>query len=192
MVNYQNGKIYKIVSKNTDKIYIGSTARPRLSERMTEHRSDYAYCLQHPEARRCKSFDMLALGDCKIILLESYPCDSKDQLRAREQYYLDIHQKSAINAVKSFVCKTSDITVKHKDNEKEYKRQIYENNKEELKKHYSKYYEDHKEECKARSRKIWHCDRCGRDLSGNKSRHLKLHKEKDAKEEQKPVKLAKK
>lgn len=39
MVNYKDGKIYKIVSSQTAKIYIGSTTKKYLSQRMDDHRS---------------------------------------------------------------------------------------------------------------------------------------------------------
>ncbi len=40
MVNYQNGKIYKIVALDgtEDEIYIGATAKKYLSQRMQTHR----------------------------------------------------------------------------------------------------------------------------------------------------------
>ena len=44
MVNYSNGKIYKIepiCEHNEDDIYIGSTTKQYLSQRMDKHRSDY-------------------------------------------------------------------------------------------------------------------------------------------------------
>jgi hypothetical protein len=41
MVNYGNGKIYKIESHLGDKIYIGSTTKQYLSQRMDKHRSEY-------------------------------------------------------------------------------------------------------------------------------------------------------
>ena len=37
MPDYQQSKIYKIVSPNTDKIYIGSTTKQYLSSRMAHH-----------------------------------------------------------------------------------------------------------------------------------------------------------
>ena len=40
MVNYTNGKIYKIVCLTTNQIYIGSTTKP-LSTRLANHRADY-------------------------------------------------------------------------------------------------------------------------------------------------------
>ena len=41
MVNYANSKVYKIWSTQGDKIYIGSTTKPYLCQRMDKHRSDY-------------------------------------------------------------------------------------------------------------------------------------------------------
>jgi hypothetical protein len=41
MVNYQEGKIYKIISPLTDKIYVGSTTKKYLSERLCRHLCDY-------------------------------------------------------------------------------------------------------------------------------------------------------
>ena len=40
MVNYQNGKIYRIVCNTTDEVYIGSTVIT-LSKRLAKHNSDY-------------------------------------------------------------------------------------------------------------------------------------------------------
>ena len=45
MVNYQNGKIYKIESHQGDKIYIGSTTKQYSSQRLVAHRDDYTYWL---------------------------------------------------------------------------------------------------------------------------------------------------
>ena len=41
MVNYANGKIYKIECLTTGLIYVGSTTKERLSQRMVEHRKKY-------------------------------------------------------------------------------------------------------------------------------------------------------
>ena len=38
---YNNGKIYKLVSNHTDKIYIGSTCKERLCQRLAKHKSNY-------------------------------------------------------------------------------------------------------------------------------------------------------
>jgi hypothetical protein len=45
MPNYKQGKIYKIVAIDgpDDEIYIGSTTKKYLSERMSPHRNGYKY-----------------------------------------------------------------------------------------------------------------------------------------------------
>ena len=40
MVNYGDGKIYKIVSNQTDQVYFGSTTNS-LARRISEHRAKY-------------------------------------------------------------------------------------------------------------------------------------------------------
>ena len=47
MVDYQNGKIYKIVSDNCDLVYIGSTTEYKLEDRLKGHVSKFecgVYC----------------------------------------------------------------------------------------------------------------------------------------------------
>ena len=50
MSSYQDGKIYKIVSLQTDSVYIGSTTQT-LSLRMTQHKNDYRYWLNNQIGR---------------------------------------------------------------------------------------------------------------------------------------------
>ena len=47
MVNYENGKIYKIESHCGNKIYIGSTTKEHLSQRMEKHRYDFRQWSKH-------------------------------------------------------------------------------------------------------------------------------------------------
>ena len=46
MVNYGNGKVYKIESHLGDKVYYGSTTKKYLSQRMDKHRGDYKVWLE--------------------------------------------------------------------------------------------------------------------------------------------------
>jgi calcineurin-like phosphoesterase family protein len=86
MVNYKQGKIYKIECNVTGLIYIGSTCKKKLSGRMTQHRSDYKMYLKGKK-KYLSSFKVMENNDYDIILIEDYPCKSKDQLFARERYY---------------------------------------------------------------------------------------------------------
>jgi len=85
MPNYQNGKIYKITAGNLT--YYGSTTQP-LSKRLTNHISEKNNNLN----KKCSSFPLLDMPDCKIILVEDYPCERREQLLARESYYIESNE----------------------------------------------------------------------------------------------------
>ena len=82
MVNYLNGKIYRIVCNDTGKQYIGSTTSP-LTIRLCQHRK------LMKDGRSGSSKEVLKKGNYNIILLEDYPCDKKEHLLARERYYIE-------------------------------------------------------------------------------------------------------
>jgi len=89
MVKYENGKIYKIIDNTNGDIYVGSTCN-KLSRRITNHRASYN-CYLNPNIKQgyMRSFDILKNNDYKIILIEEYPCENKEQLLLREQYWID-------------------------------------------------------------------------------------------------------
>lgn len=84
MVNYANGKIYKLTSFQTDEIYIGSTTKKYLCQRFAEEKSQWR---KNPNSN-LTSNKLAKFDDCRIVLLELYPCISKDQLLAREGFYI--------------------------------------------------------------------------------------------------------
>jgi hypothetical protein len=90
MSSYATGKIYKITSPNTDKIYIGSTTTS-LHRRMINHKHYY----KHQKENSSKH--MFDSGDPQIELIEEYPCDSKKELLLREQYYMDLYKHCICN-----------------------------------------------------------------------------------------------
>ena len=82
---YANGKIYKIVDNGYNKCYIGATIES-LSQRMTRHRKHYREFLNGTK-QRLTLFDIFTefgVENCKIELIEKFPCDSKEELTARE------------------------------------------------------------------------------------------------------------
>jgi predicted GIY-YIG superfamily endonuclease len=83
MVNYENAKIYKIVCNITGKVYIGSTTKRHLSGRLTQHVYDAKRNIN------ITSKQIILNGDYDIVLIELYPCKSKDELRARERHYIE-------------------------------------------------------------------------------------------------------
>ncbi len=75
---YQNGKIYKITSPHTDKIYIGSTIQS-LHDRFASHKSVFKH-----KKNYTSSFDILQYGDAIIELIEEYPTTCRELLESRE------------------------------------------------------------------------------------------------------------
>ena len=89
MSKYQNGKIYKIVDVGYSKCYIGSTCE-QLSKRMSRHRRKYNAFLNSSGnfVSSYRLFEEFGLENCKIELIEIYPCESKEELLKREGHYI--------------------------------------------------------------------------------------------------------
>ena len=85
MPDYSRGKIYTIWDSNYTKCYIGSTIQ-QLSKRMQEHRSSYKTHVD--DTHGCSSvfdlFDEFGVENCRIELLETFACNNKEELLARE------------------------------------------------------------------------------------------------------------
>lgn len=92
MVNYSNGKIYKIVPTNgDDTCYVGSTTKQYLSQRMDVHRNDFKKWQKNNNQRKTTSielFEKYGVENCKIELIENFPCNSKDELEKKEAEYI--------------------------------------------------------------------------------------------------------
>lgn len=86
MPDYQKGKIYKIVSG--DLVYIGSTCEPTLARRLAFHVSAHKQFKQG-NYRHTTSIELIEKGQYDISLIESYPCQSKDELHARERFWIE-------------------------------------------------------------------------------------------------------
>jgi len=84
---YNNGKIYKLVSNHTDKVYIGSTIQ-KLSSRISGHRKAYNRYL-NGKANNITSFNLICFPDCKIYLIESVSCNNRAELEKRERFYIE-------------------------------------------------------------------------------------------------------
>jgi hypothetical protein len=91
MVNtefYKNAKIYKIVDNTNGNIYVGSTCK-KLCQRIALHRASYKNYL-NGKYNFVTSFKIIENGDYDIILLEEVKdCENKEQLNARERFYIE-------------------------------------------------------------------------------------------------------
>ena len=93
---YSRGKIYKVVSDKTDKIYIGSTIST-LGARMSQHKSKYKRQLNGQAKKNTCHLLLSKDPNCRIVLLEAYPCKSKQQLLARERQYVEANKSKCVN-----------------------------------------------------------------------------------------------
>lgn len=87
MPDYKKSKIYKLSSNRTDKIYIGATTN-HLYVRKGQHKRNYK-SWKGGKNHYYTSYEIVKYDDCKIILVEEFPCDSKNQLSARERYWIE-------------------------------------------------------------------------------------------------------
>ena len=167
-MDYSNGKIYKIVCNITGDIYIGSTVSA-LKLRLAQHKLD-----------NLASTQILERGDYEIILIEDYPCETKNDLRWRERYYIE--NLDCINKRRPII--TDD---ERKEQQKEQSKKQHVNRPIEYKKEkqiYDKSYREKNAEKKRLNDKAYYeknkeeiiCE-CGCSISKfNKSRHIKSKK----------------
>jgi len=167
VVDYQNSKIYKIINDALPElVYYGSTANT-LTKRFTQHKT---------KSNTCSSKQLF---DCdvkpQIFLVESFPCNSKDELKAKERWYIENNEcvnKQIPNRTKKeyrqdnkeqilekwkqyrqdnkeIISKqTKQYQLDNKEKIKDYKSQHYIDNKEEVKLKSKEYYLDNKEKIK--------------------------------------------
>ncbi len=92
VVDYSLGKIYRISSPNHDKCYIGATAHPCLAQPWASHKYNARWGLTN-----CSVAPIILAGDATLELLETYPCESSEELRKREEYWCQLQGDSLIN-----------------------------------------------------------------------------------------------
>ena len=189
MEKYQNSKIYKLVSDKLDLVYYGSTTRT-LKQRLTCHKSNYKRYLKG-KTNYGTSFELLELGDARIILVEDFPCERKEDLLARERFYIEsntcVNKNIPGRTEKEWREKNKEILLEKrreyiKQNSEKLKKEFKEwanNNKEHNKEIHKKYYQDNREKISERRRRKLTCE-CGRVISfGSKAKHKKslIHQE---------------
>ena len=190
MPDYSKGKIYKIVDLYTDECYIGSTCEPTLARRLAKHKNDYKL-YKRGKSRFVTSYRIMENDNYDIQLIENYPCESKDELHAREGHW--IKQTDCVNVRVAGRSHKESCKQYYEDNKEiiaEYHKQWYEDNKEKIKQHYldnidkikeknEKYRRLNKEKISLRKSEKMICD-CGsefrRDEKARHERAIKHHK----------------
>jgi hypothetical protein len=87
MPDYQLGKIYQIVCLTTNERYIGSTTQKTLAERLSGHNRNFKQW-KNGKFNFVSSYPILERGNYQIELIETFPCNSKDELNAREGFHI--------------------------------------------------------------------------------------------------------
>ena len=122
MSKYSEGKIYKLTSSQTDKVYIGSTIKS-LNARFSDHKCDYKRWLKS-QMHNISSYDLLQFADVKIELIKEFPCETKKELE-KEEGKLILENNSVNKHVAGRTKTESNKIYRHKNKEK-----IYEKGKE--------------------------------------------------------------
>ena len=132
MVNYQQGKIYKIVCHVSGFTYYGSTCEPTLARRLHQHKLAFQ---NHKDKPLCLSHKVLENDSYGIFLVENFPCNNKDELRTRERFY-----------VENMDCVNKCMPIRFEGEQSIWFKEYYENNKQKMLDNHKTYYLEHKSE----------------------------------------------
>ena len=142
--DYKNGKIYCIRNTKTNDIYVGSSCEKYLSKRWMKHKSSMNN-ERDKTTPLYQKMNELGVENFYIELVENYPCESQDELRAREGHY--IRKMATLN--KRIETRTDkEYREDNKEYIKEWKKQHYQANKEEIIEKAKKYTEENQDKVK--------------------------------------------
>jgi len=177
------GRVYKITSKKTGLVYIGSTKK-KLNVRMNKHYTSRRRWLAGKNTY-CSSYQILEYDDAKIELIEELEYDDEDELRKREGHYQQtmecVNERVAGRTMEEWNKenkeKMNDWFKKYREEHKEeisaYQKKYVEEHKEEIDAYQKKYYEEHKEAINTQKKTKYNCECGGNYVNVNKSRHMK-------------------
>jgi hypothetical protein len=166
--DYSNGRIYfiePICEHEDNEFYYGSTIQ-KLCKRMDKHRRDFK-SWKDDNKRKIMCFELFekyGIENCKIELVELVPCNSLEELRAREGFY--IRNNKCVNKciphrtpIERYEDNKEQISEKHKqyyeENKEEHNKKTqlwYKNNKEYHRTLTKQYYEENKEQILERTK----------------------------------------
>jgi hypothetical protein len=153
---YQNGIIYKITDIAYTKCYYGSTIN-KMSKRFSGHIQHYKKWKQG--GKNCTSFSLFeefGIDNCKIELVELFPCNSKIELYKKEGEY--IKNNDCVN--KCVPRRTyKEYLVDNKEHEIERHRQYHEANKQKVNEKHRQYYEANKQKVNEKQRQYYEANK---------------------------------
>tara|TARA_R110002153_G_scaffold23946_1_gene76886 strand:+ start:351 stop:857 length:507 start_codon:yes stop_codon:yes gene_type:complete len=165
MPDFSKGKIYKVINKKNNMIYIGSTVQT-IEKRWCIHKN-------HHKTKNCKTYEKWGdFEDCEIALIKNFPCNSKKELLKEEREHIErvtcVNKATPGGTPKDYYIKNKEeINKSHKNwNSK---------NKEHIKQYNKKYEVENKEKI-AKIRKAYQLK--NKDVL-NEKRRLKYQEKKN-------------
>ena len=178
---YNNSKVYKLINTVDDTFYIGSTCTS-LSKRLNKHKT-VAKRDVCKDTRLYSHLNKIGVENVKIILINEFYLDNKEQLLREENNYIEMYKNdtNCLNSIRAY--RSKDLNreydrIRNKtENRKEMKKRIYEKNKETILEKCKEYRENNKEKIKERKQKTYSCI-CGSEniTFEHKSRHERSKK----------------
>ena len=186
MVNYTNSKVYKIWSTQGDMIYVGSTTKQYLSQRMDKHRTDYKCWKDNKSSfiTSFKLFDLYGLENCFIELIEAKECNTKDELKQIEGKYIRelvcVNKRVEGRTKKEWREENKETIKQHYQDNKnqllQYQKEYFESNKEKVLEQQKLYKNNNKDKINQRKIRKYECECGGKYNHDNKSTHQKTIK----------------
>ena len=175
MPDYSKGKIYKIYCNITGETYYGSSCNT-LAKRMGSHREKAKLT-----TTSCTSKSIINRGDYDYSLIEKYECNNKQELHARERYWIEnnecVNRKVPGRTPKEWYQNNKDKILKIQkvwnQNNKEKMKAYHELYRKENKEKKKEWYQNNKEKRKENEKQKVVCE-CGCESTpSNISRHRK-------------------
>ena len=155
-INYQLGKIYKLIDKYDNECipYYGSTTQKYLSCRLSQHVRNYRRYINN-KTNLTTSYNLFKKYDIEniiIILVENYPCNSKNELEMKERFYIE----NNICVNKQIPTRTlKEYAIDNKEKIQNYQKDYRELNKDLRNKNKKDYYKKNKKKL-LEYRKLYH------------------------------------
>ena len=159
--------IYKIISLDDDKTYIGSTTK-KPKERLKGHEKDYKR-YQKGKFSYVTSFDILATGNYRVEKIKKVKVSCKKELHDHERYYIE-----STECVNKVIPSRTRKQYRQDNKEKiaEQKKQYRQDNKEKIAERQKQYRQDNKDKINQK-----HICQCGSSYTqSHKARHMRTKK----------------
>lgn len=180
MCKYNNGKIYKLVSSQTDEVYIGSTTQS-LKVRLSKHKCSYRR-YQKGQYSYMTSYKLCQYDDVQIKLVKRFPCNSKKELEKYEGKWIKTYQGRGLNIVNKIIAGRTykEWYELNKESlfekQKEYHKKYQKENKKIISEKQKQYYKENKDKIAQRQNWKIDCECGGKFTKANKAQHLKSKK----------------